>query len=456
MKRESHPKRQNRNDDIFNRYHIHDSRNIHTLLPGKPVIDVTITSPPYWNLKDYGNDSQIGFGQTYEEYLDDLQKVFSSVYRGTKKNGSLWIISDSFKYDGEMRLLPFDLANRLKKAGWILQDVIIWNKDKTLPWSHRGKLRNIFEYIAFYTKEHRFKYRLERVREVDKLQEWWVRYPERYSPNGKAPSRLWYYAIPRQGSWGNNWVRHFNPLPPNLIERILLLTTDENDIVLDPFAGSGIVLAQAEAMDRMFIGIDLNKKYQKMFYNKVRPAIITLKRQGKESAANVLRAKKRFFSLIRSLRLLKFPKELVRLYKISFGQVDIECIYVIKSSKRPAVTLYFQFLNKATIPQGFIRQANDLIRKAPLSKYGMAPELKKIGANSISLAWFARKGIQPNQKLYAYKAGRTYSFYRLFEAKNAIAETRFINKQESKNKQYPLIISNVRVAVSPKNHSLIL
>src|SRR5262249_915450 len=151
------------------------------------------------------------FGQSYEQYLNDLKDVFGTIHARTKSAGSLWVVTDTLKPDGEMRLLPFDLAYKLKEVGWKLQDIIIWNKDKTLSWSHQGKLRNIFEYVAFFSKTDRFNYFLNGIRNIDELREWWVRYPERYSPNGKAPTRTWNIPIPRQGSWGNNWVRHFCP-----------------------------------------------------------------------------------------------------------------------------------------------------------------------------------------------------------------------------------------------------
>ena len=137
---------------FLNQYHIGDARSISEFFPSEEFVDVTITSPPYWNLKNYGSRQQVGFGQTYESYLDDLEQIFTSIYRVTKRTGSLWVVADTIKHKGELKLFPFDLADRLKKIGWIHHDIIIWNKDKSLPWSHRGKLRNIFEYILFFSK----------------------------------------------------------------------------------------------------------------------------------------------------------------------------------------------------------------------------------------------------------------------------------------------------------------
>src|SRR5207253_1419630 len=148
---------------------------------------------------------------------------------------------------------------RLSGVGWLLKDIIIWNKTRTLPWSGHGQFRRIFEYILFFAKTSAFKYHVDRIKEPDDLKEWWVKYPERYSPKGKVPSSIWTFPIPVQGSFSRSNFRHFCPFPSSLIERILLLTTDLGDCVFDPFAGSGVVLAQAKAMGRRFIGCDVNK-----------------------------------------------------------------------------------------------------------------------------------------------------------------------------------------------------
>lgn len=122
------------------------------------VITTSITSPPYFDMKDYGLENQIGFGQTYQQYLEDLKSVFSSIYSITKNDGTLWIIIDTFKDKNGVVLLPFDLASKLKEIGWMIQDIIIWKKDKTVPWSSRGFVQRKFEYILFFSKSNNYKY----------------------------------------------------------------------------------------------------------------------------------------------------------------------------------------------------------------------------------------------------------------------------------------------------------
>jgi len=436
--------------DAINKYHIWDARRILQLLPNQEFIDTTVTSPPYWNLKDYGVKSQIGFGQTYDEHLDDLEKVFQDIYSITTKIGSLWIISDTIKHKGEIKLLPFDIAQRLKRVGWILQDIIIWNKDKTLPWSHQGKLRNIFEYVTFYSKSRKFKYQLARMREITELKEWWVRYPERYNPEGKAPARTWYIPIPRQGSWGNNWVRHFNPLPPSLIEKILLLTTEKKDVVLDPFCGSGAVLAQAHVMGRRYIGLDINRGYKEMFKKRVLPAICKFHKNRITRAQAIQKSKKTFGRLILSLRKTKYPKELVRLYRRVHGPLKLETVLTLQGSKIDRLDVTFLFPNTSQVPLDFISRAKELSKQPPLSKYGIEAVLTAYLIDDVSRQWLKDKGLGLGKRMYLYTGGRTYSWAESLTVERWLKFIENKVRSEYDKQGYPPILSNIGVRVNPR------
>ena len=250
------------------RLYRYDSRFLDKIITEK-TINVTITSPPYYNLKDYGSPEQIGFGQTYKAYLEDLKLVFSKVYNVTKDDGTLWVIIDTFRENHEVVPLPFDFSNQLKDVGWKLKDIIIWSKDRTVPWVHKGKMRNLYEYILVFSKTNKFKFYIDRIRDYENLKKWWVTYPERYNPKGKVPEEIWNFDIPTQGAWGKGYIMHFCPLPEELVQRIIKLSTNDNDIVFDPFAVSGTVLAQAKFMNRKFLGFELNEDYIKMFHNYV-------------------------------------------------------------------------------------------------------------------------------------------------------------------------------------------
>ncbi len=152
-------------EEILSGVHLGDARTLAKALASESI-DVTITSPPYCDLKDYGAPNQIGFGQDYSTYLSDLATVFGDIFRATKKDGSLWIIIDTFRRDQEVFALPFDLAAKLKEVGWVLRDVIIWKKDRTLPWTHKGTTKRIFEYILVLAKTRQsFRYFPDRHRE---------------------------------------------------------------------------------------------------------------------------------------------------------------------------------------------------------------------------------------------------------------------------------------------------
>lgn len=434
---------------LINQYLVCDSRRLPAILPVRPLIDVTVTSPPYWNIRDYDRERQIGFGQSYEAYLNDLTAVFGAIHSRTKPTGSLWVVTDTLKLDGELRLLPFDLAYRLKEVGWKLQDIIIWNKDKTLPWSHQGKLRNIFEYVCFFSKSDQFSYYLDDIRDIDQLREWWVRYPERYSPNGKAPTRAWNIPIPRQGSWGNNWVRHFCPLPPDLVKRVLLLTTQKGDIVFDPFAGSGAVLAQAKAMGRRYIGTDLNADYKKMFETKVLPAIARIHEHTESTNGNGDH-KQKFSRSIRALRRTKFPKELVRLYEKHYGKLAAKAVIALKETRSEGLDLVFLFSPSARVSKDFLSRMEELCRRAPLSKYGLIPLVSARTLDGLTTRFLKKKGLNYGSRLYLYEHGRTYSCSDYATVRTLVSNIGRNGNRSAKN-GYPPIFSNVRVKIDPKN-----
>jgi DNA modification methylase len=431
----------------FNRYIVGDARCLEEFLPAAPIIDVTITSPPYWNLKNYGSRRQIGFGQSYATFLGELKKIFRSIFEMTKDTGSLWIVADTIKCQGELKLFPFDLAARLKEVGWSLQDIIIWSKDKTLPWSHRGKLRNIFEYILFFSKGPKFRYHLSELRETNGLKDWWIRYPERYSPEGKAPSRNWTIAIPTQGSWSENWVRHFCPLPPDLVKKIVLLTTRKGDVVLDPFAGSGIVLAQASALKRRFIGVDLRQSYRRMFEENVRPSVSRLDKGLCKSVDAQTRHKKKFSSLIWSLRKVKYARELVRLYRKHYGRLPVSGVVALSSGRR-RLKVVLLFGPTIKIRADVQPKLEALRHRPPLSKYGLRVLVSTIRLGS-NLSAIAAKRIRSDSKLALYTGTNTHRSIGYATVKQFVGSLLTLNG--SRPKPSFSIASNLRLKVTKQS-----
>lgn len=218
-------KKQALSRDYINKYLIGNSKSIDKYFQNvEPFIDLIVTSPPYWNMKNYENNKeQIGFGQTYDEYLHDVKQSFQNVFDISKSTASLVLIVDTLKKGGRMVRLPDDIARQLEEIGWIHQDTIIWDKVKTLPWSRKGQMRNVFEYILIFSKTKRYKYNMDSIRVVEDMKEWWIGYPERYNPKGKVPENIWEFLIPTQGSWGSKQnfgekeFRHACPFPPELM-----------------------------------------------------------------------------------------------------------------------------------------------------------------------------------------------------------------------------------------------
>lgn len=328
-----------------------DARNLQGVLkeqsPDALPIDLTITSPPYANLKDYGyeRELQIGLGDSYAEYLEELRDVFRQLYEVTAEDGMLWIVANTFKRDGRLVRLPFDIADICETLNgpkscaecqtlletecatgarqcpacgwtadvvsdsWTLQDIVIWNKQRARPWSGKGRFRNVHEYILCFSKSDTFAFDLDaiRVADVGELKEWWVRYPHRYNPRGKVPDNIWEMLTPNQGAFGDGTLDHPAPFPPQLVERIVRLTTDPGDVVFDPFAGTGTVLAQAEAMSRQPLGLELSPEYVAA-YPEVRKKVQT----EFEADRSVQEKQRRLKEVICGLRSVRYARELVR------------------------------------------------------------------------------------------------------------------------------------------------
>ncbi|MCK4478318.1 site-specific DNA-methyltransferase [Candidatus Bathyarchaeota archaeon] len=429
----------------------------------KKFVDVTITSPPYFDLKSYGYKNQIGYGQEFSDYMNDLGKLFSQIKDVTNDTGSLWIIVDDFSKRGKLVNLPFKLAEKMENIGWKLTDILIWKKDKTLPWSSKGQLRNIFEYILFFTKTGNFKFYGDRIRNFDisQLKEWWVKYPERYNPNGALPTNVWEFPVPTQGKWGHTSLRHFNPLPPKMIERIILLTTDANlqkkDIVLDPFAGSGSVLAVADYLGRRWFGFEKNKQYCEMFENSVLQLIKNemMIEDEKKSEIKVLHSE--FQNKIKYLRLVKFPKSLFRKALqekiLNFKQNTVNTIFALSveptDKEKSALPK-----NKFMVEEIFIisnyngdlesieGQLTEVASKEPLSKFGIEPKIFVLNKNDFTSKYGS---VLENARLWLYLSGRVYKLRKAITFSQWSLENSEDHWKDYSKNNIPPIITNIKV-----------
>jgi DNA modification methylase len=276
-------------------------------------IQTVVTSPPYWGLRDYGNDGQIGLEQTPQEYIDKMVEVFREVKRVLRDDGTLWLnIGDSYSGSGkgpagnlgkkhnERHLeqktggivpegtkpkdlvgIPWMLAFGLRADGWYLRQDIIWAKPNVMPESVRDRCTKSHEYLFLLTKSPKYYYDhiaiKEPVSEVSlkrALSGWKTNRPsaktspqgidvevmgKRFvNPEGRNKRDVWF--IPTASYKG----AHFAVMPEKLVEPCILAGSREDDVVLDPFMGSGTVGVVAERHNRHFVGIELNPEYVKL------------------------------------------------------------------------------------------------------------------------------------------------------------------------------------------------
>ena len=385
----------------MNKVYNGDSRCLLEILPEGVQVQTTITSPPYFDMKDYGVEGQVGFGQKYEEYLEDLKEIFAQIYTVTKDDGTLWIVIDTFKRDHAVVTLPFDLVQKLNSVGWKLQEIIIWKKDKTVPWSSKGFMQRKFEYVLFFSKQNNYKTNKDQVRIYDtqQLKKWWVKYPERYNPKGKALDEIWEFPIPVQGSWGTEYIRHFCPLPKEMVATMISISTDEEDVVFDPFAGSGAVMSQSAYMKRTYLGIEINPQYINMFEAYLKSTI----ESGKKEYYSYMNTMDQvaFETTIQNLRALKYGRILLNNIEKDYGINDLK-IYVqrTESSISSKIKVEYTFIGRQ-LDDDFYRMISTYTNRPPLSKYGIIPTFKC----GIDLSML-------NIEIYMYSKTNSHSYLR--------------------------------------------
>lgn len=236
-----------------------------------------VTSPPYWGLRDYGQEGQIGAEEDPNEYVDRLVAVFEEVRRVLKEDGTLWLnIGDSYTSgnrgyrapdkknpvrgmsyraktpDGlkpkDLVGIPWRLAFALQEAGWYLRSDIIWEKPNCMPESVKDRPTRSHEYLFLFSKSLKYYYEYESVRE----------------PSGRNRRTVW--SIPTEPFAG----AHFATFPPKLIEPCIMAGSQPGDWVLDPFFGSGTVGVVCEQQHRKYVGIELNREYVDLAVNRIR------------------------------------------------------------------------------------------------------------------------------------------------------------------------------------------
>lgn len=281
-------------------------------------IDCCITSPPYWGLRDYGHEEQLGSEKHFKDFVINLSNVFDEVQRVLKPTGTCFINlgdtyggsgsgttknADTSKYvenskqvyvlpngtskasqfrgtamNKSLCMIPERFAIEMIDRGWCLRNQIIWHKPNQMPSSAKDRFTVDFEKVFFFVKQptdYYFEQQLEKSiwAEFDKRSE----VKGGVKSNGKTASGNYATNKVAYTEGGMRNVRtvwtvntepsteaHFATYPQRLVERMLKAGCPENGIVLDPFFGSGTTGVYARKVNRNFVGIELNPEYVKI------------------------------------------------------------------------------------------------------------------------------------------------------------------------------------------------
>ena len=278
-------------------------------------VDMCVTSPPYYGLRDYGTERQIGMEESPQEYVKNLTEIFMEVHRVLKPTGTLWLnIGDSYAGSGkgpmslavagngknktlyeknkrvqevpktwagikpkDMIGIPWMLAFSLRENGWYLRSDIIWKKKNCLPESVKDRPTKCYEHIFLLSKEKKYYYDYKAIQEplmdVSK-----ARYKRGRSANSKYVGQQGITQVRENFSDFDQEFRrkrdvwevstntykmdeHFAMYPEKLIEPCILAGCPNGGIVLDPFFGRGTTGAVSKRLGRQYVGIEINSKY---------------------------------------------------------------------------------------------------------------------------------------------------------------------------------------------------
>lgn len=240
---------------------IGDSRKMNEL--NNESVHLIITSPPYWQLKDYGRENQIGFNDSYENYINNLNLVWNECYRVLHQGCRLCVnIGDQFArsvYYGRYKVIPIreEIIKFCEIIGFDYMGAIIWQKTTTMnttggatvmgsfPFPRNGIIKIDYEFILIFKKDGKApKPNLEQKKASELSKEEWNKY--------------------FQGHWNFGGARqdnHIAMFPEELPKRLIKMFSFVGDTILDPFLGSGTTTLAAKNLNRNSIGYEINKEY---------------------------------------------------------------------------------------------------------------------------------------------------------------------------------------------------
>ena len=246
-------------------------------------VQTVVTSPPYFGLRDYGEDGQYGAEATVGEFVDRLVGLFREIRRVLDDDGTVWLnLGDS--YDGGKSLTgaPWLTALALKADGWVLRSEVIWAKPNAMPESVADRPSKAHEHLFLLAKSSTYYYDIDATRVPHSEKSVYAQEAARRNAhrpgkaagapgqqrqsgfaaglrelNPKGANRKTVWDVPTVPFTGG----HFAVYPPALIRPCVLAGSRPGDTVLDPFSGSGTTGMVALQEGRKYVGIDLNADY---------------------------------------------------------------------------------------------------------------------------------------------------------------------------------------------------
>lgn len=237
---------------------IGDSRSMREVEQGS--VDLVVTSPPYWHIKNYGKDGQIGYGQTLHQYLRDLCRVWSECSRVLRDGGRLCVnIGDQFARTtiyGRYKVIPLhaELIAQCEQLGLDFMGSIVWRKRTTMnttggatvmgsfPYPPNGIVEIDYEFIQIFKKPGGGKAAAPEVKRASRLS-----------------AKQWKeYFLGHWSFGGARQVGHEAMFPDELPRRLVRMFTFKGDTVLDPFLGSGTTMRVALELGRNAVGYEIN------------------------------------------------------------------------------------------------------------------------------------------------------------------------------------------------------
>lgn len=284
-----------------------------------------VTSPPYFGLRDYGHEGQIGLEQTPDQYVQNMVEVFRCVRDVLADDGTLWLnLGDSFGKGKQLLGIPWRVAFALQSDGWVLRQDIIWNKPNPMPESVRDRCTKAHEYVFLLSKSGRYFIDPDGMKEpaaASSIARWAqdvdnqrgsnrvpgktngtmkaVGGPRSRRDSFKRDDSKRQQVIPGQGygthrpdreesTWDTAtrnrrsvWTvatrpykgAHFATFPPALVDPCILAGSRAGDIVLDPFMGSGTTAAVALQRGRQYLGCELNPDYGALQQERIKSVV---------------------------------------------------------------------------------------------------------------------------------------------------------------------------------------